>query len=77
MRVSKNTAPTLILHGKEDRCCPVIGAEEFYRALIDARVPCELIVFPGEGHGLHGFLAKSECWAQVLSWIDKYTGIKV
>lgn len=77
MRVSKNTAPTLILHGKEDRCCPVIQAEEFYRALIDARVPCELIVFPGEGHGLHGFLAKSECWAQVLSWIDKYTGIKV
>ncbi|MEI7476232.1 MAG: alpha/beta fold hydrolase [Actinomycetes bacterium] len=73
MRVSSSSAPTLILHGKEDRCCPVSQAEEFYRAFIDKGVSSELIIFPGEGHGLHGSLAKSECWVQILSWLDKHS----
>lgn len=72
VHVSPATAPTLLLHGAEDRCCPIGQAEEMYRALIDSHVETKLVIYPGEGHGLHGIAARSDCWTRVADWLDRF-----
>jgi dipeptidyl aminopeptidase/acylaminoacyl peptidase len=44
--------PTLILHGQNDTRVPIAQAQEFYRALLENKVPVEFVVFPREGHGI-------------------------
>ncbi|WP_439598580.1 alpha/beta fold hydrolase [Falsiroseomonas sp.] len=44
--LARITAPTLLLWGAEDRMVPVANAQEYLRALPDAR----LVVLPGLGH---------------------------
>ena len=49
--VSKGDAPTLIVHGDQDRLVPLRQSRLFYDALQHAGVPSELLVLPGAGHG--------------------------
>jgi dipeptidyl aminopeptidase/acylaminoacyl peptidase len=44
--------PLLILHGEQDRRVPVANAIGFERALRDAGVEVELVVYPREGHNI-------------------------
>ncbi|MGK5113640.1 prolyl oligopeptidase family serine peptidase [Geodermatophilus sp. CPCC 205506] len=46
------TTPTLVVHAEEDWRCPVEQGLRFYVALKRRGVPSELLLFPGEGHGL-------------------------
>lgn len=48
--VSEDTAPTLMLHGEQDRCVPVGQAHELHFALHAAGVPNKLVIYPREGH---------------------------
>jgi dipeptidyl aminopeptidase/acylaminoacyl peptidase len=48
--VSKNSLPTLILHGELDQCVSVSQARELFFTLTHAGIPAELVVYPGEGH---------------------------
>ena len=64
--------PTLILHGDGDRCTPVGQADEFFRALLDHDVPAELVVYPGEGHGLRSPSAQLDAWARTIGWFDRH-----
>ena len=43
--------PTMILHGQADTRVPIPQAEEFYRALVERRVPVEFVTYPRENHG--------------------------
>jgi dipeptidyl aminopeptidase/acylaminoacyl peptidase len=53
MKYVKNVkTPTLILHGQNDTRVPIAQAQEFYRALLENKVPVEFVVFPREGHGI-------------------------
>ena len=67
------TTPTLIHVGGSDARCPPAHSKALYRALHRyLKVPAELVVYPGEGHGLlirKNRLAKME-WD--LAWFDKY-----
>ena len=72
IHVTAVTAPMLLLHGSDDRCSPLGQAEEMYRALIDCQVDAELVVYPGEGHGLHGVVARSDSWARTAGWLDRH-----
>ena len=72
VHVSASSAPTLLLHGAEDRCCPVGQSEEMYRALADRGVDTELVVYPEEGHGLHGIDARTDSWSRTAQWLDRY-----
>jgi len=44
--------PLLILHSLEDHRCPVEEAEQLYTALKLLRREVEMVLFPGESHGL-------------------------
>lgn len=67
------TTPTLIHVGGNDERCPPGHSRMLYRALREyVKVPTELLVYPGEPHGLtkaSNLKAKME-WD--LAWFDKY-----
>jgi dipeptidyl aminopeptidase/acylaminoacyl peptidase len=67
------TTPTLIHVGGSDQRCPTGNSRALYRALRHyVKVPTQLVVYPGEGHGLttrENRLAKMQ-WD--LAWFDKY-----
>jgi len=70
--VSDKTSPTLLLHGDRDACTPLGQSEELYRALLDAGVASELVVYPGEGHGLRSPDAQIDVWQRTIEWFDLY-----
>jgi dipeptidyl aminopeptidase/acylaminoacyl peptidase len=65
-------APTLLLHGDRDACTPLGQSEEFHRALLDAAVPTELVVYPGEGHGLRTPSVQVDVWQRTIAWFDSH-----
>ena len=46
------TTPTLYLGGEKDFNVPIAGGEQMYQALKTLGVPTQLIVYPGERHGI-------------------------
>lgn len=67
--VSKNSVPTLIIHGDKDNIVPLQQAETMIAKLKEAGVPAELIVKPGAGHGWGGI---GKDVATCVEWFDKY-----
>ncbi len=47
---AKIKTPTLIMFGEKDRRVPTSQGYEMFRALYSQNVPCELVLFPKEGH---------------------------
>ena len=51
-RLGGARTPTLVIHSALDHRCPVEQGEQLYFALRSQGVPCELLRFPNESHGL-------------------------
>ena len=69
---SKSSTPTLILHGEDDRCCPLGQAQELYGALVEAGVETELVVYPREGHGWVEREHQLDVWRRIVRWFDRH-----
>jgi acetyl esterase/lipase len=67
--VTKDTAPTLLIHGDKDTLVPLQQSEIMLAKLKEAGVPAELIVKKGAEHGWPTILADVE---QFADWFDKY-----
>jgi dipeptidyl aminopeptidase/acylaminoacyl peptidase len=72
MHASKAKTPTLLTAGAKDRCTPAGQAREFYQALIGFGVDSELVIYPGEGHGVSRFPAVTDYLTRLLTWFEKY-----
>ena len=70
--VAGASAPTLVLHGAEDRCTPVGQGEEFYRALLDQGVETEMVIYPREGHGFQERAHQVDAWERCVEWFDRH-----
>jgi dipeptidyl aminopeptidase/acylaminoacyl peptidase len=67
------TTPTLIHVGGGDERCPPGHSRMLYRALKEYRkVPTELVVYPGEPHGLTKLSNRKAKMEWDLAWFDKY-----
>jgi dipeptidyl aminopeptidase/acylaminoacyl peptidase len=67
--------PTLIHVGENDERVPAGHAKTLYRALRHyLNVPTELIVYPGEGHGLTKYKHRKAKMQWDLSWFERYIG---
>src|SRR5262249_18055777 len=67
------TAPTLIHVGGSDERCPPGHSRMLYRALKEFRkVPAELVVYPGEPHGLGKMTNRKAKMEWDLAWFDRY-----
>jgi len=72
MHASKARTPTLLTAGAKDRCTPVGQAREFYQALIRHGVDSELVIYPGEGHGVSQFPAVTDYLTRLVTWFERY-----
>jgi dipeptidyl aminopeptidase/acylaminoacyl peptidase len=67
------TTPTLIHVGGADERCPPGHSRMLYRALKEyVKVPTELVVYPGEPHGLTKLSNRKAKMEWDLAWFDRY-----
>lgn len=64
--------PTLILHSRDDRRCPLPMGQAFYKSLQARGVPTELVIYPDEGHGIRQPRHREDVLRRVLAWFTKY-----
>ncbi len=65
--------PTLIHVGGNDDRCPPGHSRMLYRALKEyLHVPTDLVVYPGEGHGIMKYKNRRAKMEWDLAWLDRY-----
>ena len=71
LQVSKDDAPTLLVHGDQDKLVPIWHSEKLKAEMDRVGVQCDLITIKGAAHG---FLGKDNERAQtaLLEWFDRY-----
>jgi dipeptidyl aminopeptidase/acylaminoacyl peptidase len=72
MHASRARTPTLLTAGAKDRCTPAGQAREFYQALIGHGIDSELVIYPGEGHGVSRFPAVTDYLTRLVTWFERY-----
>jgi dipeptidyl aminopeptidase/acylaminoacyl peptidase len=71
--LDKIRTPTLIHVGGSDERCPPGQSRMLYRALKEyVKVPTELLVYPGEPHGLAKYKSRRAKMEWDLAWFDHY-----
>jgi len=72
MHIASAHTPTLILHGEDDVANPVGQSIGYYRALKQLGVPCQLVVYPREGHLPREEKHQIDMLRRMLDWYDRY-----
>ena len=67
--VTKDSAPALIIHGDADTLVPIQQAEVIIEKFKEMKVPCELVVKKGAGHG---WLGIDKDIVTLADWFDKH-----
>lgn len=70
--VEKIRTPTLFLCGEKDFNVPIAGVEQMYQALRSLNVPTQLVVYPGQYHGLTVPSYQRDRIQRYLDWWNKY-----
>lgn len=69
---NKVKTPTLILHARDDRRCPLPMGKAFHQALVANGVPTQMVIYPNEGHGIRQPRHREDVYRRVLAWFAKY-----
>ena len=64
--------PTMLVHGENDNDVPIAESEQFYIALKDVGVPCVMVRYPREGHGLREPHHRADEHARMRAWFDRW-----
>lgn len=64
--------PTLFLGGEKDFNVPIAGGEQMYQALKSLGVPTELVIYPGQFHGLSVPSYERDRLQRYVSWFNRY-----
>lgn len=70
-QVSKDDAPTLLVHGDQDDLVPLWHSEKIVAAFQEAEVPHKLIVIPGAGHGFDAE-GNKKMLDNMVSWFGEH-----
>lgn len=68
----KITTPTLFMGGEADFNVPVIGGQQMYQALRELGVPTQLVIYPGQYHGLTLPSFVRDRLQRYVAWYDRY-----
>jgi dipeptidyl aminopeptidase/acylaminoacyl peptidase len=71
-QADKIRTPTLFMGGEDDFNVPILGSEQMYQALKTLNVPTQLVVYPGQNHGLTRISFLRDRYERYLAWYDKY-----
>ncbi|HLJ75175.1 MAG TPA: prolyl oligopeptidase family serine peptidase, partial [Thermoanaerobaculia bacterium] len=64
--------PTLYMGGQSDFNVPIIGGEQMYQALRSMGVDTELVIYPGQFHGITTPSYVKDRLERYLAWYNKY-----
>ena len=64
--------PTLFLCGEQDFNVPLLNSEQMYQALRSLGVPTQLVIYPGEHHGIRKPTYLKDRMQRYLDWHGKY-----
>ncbi len=68
----KIETPTLILHSRDDRRCPIAMGRMFYQVLQARHVPTQMVIYPNEGHGIRQPLHREDVLRRTLAWFSQH-----
>jgi dipeptidyl aminopeptidase/acylaminoacyl peptidase len=71
-RVEEVVTPTLILGGEKDWNVPILNSEQLFMALKRLGKTTELVVYPGEYHGIGTPSYIKDLYQRYLAWFAKY-----
>ena len=64
--------PTLFMCGQNDFNVPIAGSEQMYQALKSTGVEAQLVVYPGQNHGLSIPSYQRDRLERYVKWYDTY-----
>lgn len=70
--VDKIRTPTLFMGGEKDFNVPLVGGEQMYQALKSLGVDTQLVIYPGQFHGLTIPSYERDRLQRFLNWYNKY-----
>ena len=70
--VANVTTPTLWMGGSDDWNVPILGSEQMYQAMKRLGIETQLIVYPGEHHGIRTPAFQKDRYERYLDWFDHY-----
>ncbi len=68
----KIKTPVLFLGGEKDFNVPLVGGEQMYQALKSLGVDTQLVIYPGQFHGITTPTYKIDRLQRYLDWYDKH-----
>ena len=72
LNADKIKTPTLFMTGEKDFNVPAVGSEQMYQALRSIGTPTELIIYPGQFHGITVPAFQKDRLERYVQWFDKY-----
>lgn len=72
LKADRIKTPTLFMSGEKDFIVPTAGSEQMYQALRTLGIPTELIVYPGQFHGISIPSYQRDRFDRWLAWFGKY-----
>ena len=71
-KANRIKTPTLFMGGEKDFNVPITGSEQMYQALRTLGVPTQLVVYPGQFHGITKPSFVKDRLQRYVAWYDKY-----
>ena len=71
-QADKIKTPTLFMASQKDFNVPSSGAEQMYQALRTQGVPTQLVIYPGQYHGITVPSYLKDRFVRYLQWFNKY-----
>ncbi|MEH2339663.1 S9 family peptidase [Nostoc sp.] len=72
LHADRIVTPTLFLGGDRDAAVPLHNSEQMYEALKSLGVDTQLIIYPGQSHGISKPSYQRDRLQRYLTWYDKY-----
>jgi len=72
LKADKIKTPTQFMVGEKDFNVPAVGSEQMYQAFKSIGIPTELIIYPGQYHGITVPSFQKDRFERYISWFGKY-----
>lgn len=72
LKADKIKTPTLFMAGEKDFNVPSAGSEQMFQALRSLGIPTQLVIYPGQYHGITVPSYQKDRVDRYLQWFDKY-----
>ena len=72
LKADKIKTPTQFMVGESDYNVPAVGSEQMYQAFKSLGIPTELIIYPGQFHGITNPSFQKDRFERYLTWFNTY-----